>query len=308
MAELKGPDCIHAQNVFFRWYSLSGEGKKQYHDLAFQLKEAHFRAHPEWKWCSKERRKSSTSQVETTDNESEAEFFADQLSPDSKRNFVLGPTPSQKKGSSAPPGEADYDSSIDDDDLMESFREKFSSLPQFEPKFNNSVLPPLPSSPEAFVRSYRKRRKTPSSPATDGLGSDAGTPSTPNPVKSDNTFFGPDFNPDSFKYGDFADSESLPKTQNAVSDCGKSSLRQTLDNRRHLVMQLFHEEGLFPSNKATTDFQSKNSNVFPTKICLQLKIREVRQKMMARSPSTPLADATVFPASEQPPLAQNSVV
>ena len=45
----------------FRWYSLGQEGKKQYHDLAHQLKEAHFKAHPEWKWCSKERRKSSTS-------------------------------------------------------------------------------------------------------------------------------------------------------------------------------------------------------------------------------------------------------
>ena len=32
-----------------------------YHDLAHQLKEAHFKAHPEWKWCSKERRKSSSS-------------------------------------------------------------------------------------------------------------------------------------------------------------------------------------------------------------------------------------------------------
>lgn len=24
------------------------------------MKEAHFKAHPEWKWCSKDRRKSST--------------------------------------------------------------------------------------------------------------------------------------------------------------------------------------------------------------------------------------------------------
>jgi len=47
--------------LFFRWYALSPEGKKKYHELANQVKEAHFRAHPEWKWCSKERRKSSTS-------------------------------------------------------------------------------------------------------------------------------------------------------------------------------------------------------------------------------------------------------
>ena len=44
-----------------RWYALSPDGKKKYHELANQVKEAHFRAHPEWKWCSKERRKSSTS-------------------------------------------------------------------------------------------------------------------------------------------------------------------------------------------------------------------------------------------------------
>lgn len=31
--------------------------------LFFQVKEAHFKAHPEWKWCSKDRRKSSTSSV-----------------------------------------------------------------------------------------------------------------------------------------------------------------------------------------------------------------------------------------------------
>ena len=40
---------------------MSPDGKKKYHELANQVKEAHFRAHPEWKWCSKERRKSSTS-------------------------------------------------------------------------------------------------------------------------------------------------------------------------------------------------------------------------------------------------------
>lgn len=27
------------------------------------MKEAHFKAHPEWKWCSKDRRKSSTSSL-----------------------------------------------------------------------------------------------------------------------------------------------------------------------------------------------------------------------------------------------------
>merc|ERR550532_3452290 len=43
------------------WYALGGEEKQKYHDLAHQVKEAHFKAHPEWKWCTKERRKSSSS-------------------------------------------------------------------------------------------------------------------------------------------------------------------------------------------------------------------------------------------------------
>ena len=42
-------------------YALGGEEKQKYHELAHQVKEAHFKAHPEWKWCSKERRKSSSS-------------------------------------------------------------------------------------------------------------------------------------------------------------------------------------------------------------------------------------------------------
>jgi len=35
--------------------------------------------------------------------------------------------------------------------------------------------------------------------------------------------------------------------------------------------------------QATATFQSEHVTIFPTKVCLQLKIREVRQKMMAQS-------------------------
>ncbi|KAK0396462.1 hypothetical protein QR680_001725 [Steinernema hermaphroditum] len=41
------------------WYALGVEEKQKYHDLASQVKEAHFKAHPEWKWSSRERKKSS---------------------------------------------------------------------------------------------------------------------------------------------------------------------------------------------------------------------------------------------------------
>lgn len=32
------------------WYALGQEEKKKYHELASEVKEAHFKAHPEWKW------------------------------------------------------------------------------------------------------------------------------------------------------------------------------------------------------------------------------------------------------------------
>ena len=35
------------------WYSLAGNEKQKFHDLAFEMKEAHFKQHPDWKWCSR---------------------------------------------------------------------------------------------------------------------------------------------------------------------------------------------------------------------------------------------------------------
>ncbi|VDN34340.1 unnamed protein product [Gongylonema pulchrum] len=43
------------------WYALGLEEKQKYHDLATQVKEAHFRAHPDWKWCNRERKKTGSS-------------------------------------------------------------------------------------------------------------------------------------------------------------------------------------------------------------------------------------------------------
>jgi len=42
------------------WYALPPDEKQKYHDLAFQVKEAHFKAHPDWKWCNKERKVSGS--------------------------------------------------------------------------------------------------------------------------------------------------------------------------------------------------------------------------------------------------------
>lgn len=116
--------------------------------------------------------------------------------------------------------------------------------------------------------------------------------STSTPSCGSQKFFGPDFNPDLvYKNNDLDASES--SSPSAMT----SNLRKTLDHRRHLVMQLFQEHGLFPTNQATSSFQAKHSEVFPTKICLQLKIREVRQKMMqvaspsSSQPMTPVDNA-----------------
>lgn len=32
------------------WYALAADQKRKYHELASEVKEAHFKAHPEWKW------------------------------------------------------------------------------------------------------------------------------------------------------------------------------------------------------------------------------------------------------------------
>ncbi|XP_044540712.1 protein capicua homolog, partial [Gracilinanus agilis] len=65
-----------------------------------------------------------------------------------------------------------------------------------------------------------------------------------------------------------------------------SSLRRTLDQRRALVMQLFQDHGFFPSAQATAAFQARYADIFPSKVCLQLKIREVRQKIMQAATPT----------------------
>ena len=85
---------------------------------------------------------------------------------------------------------------------------------------------------------------------------------------SANTFFGPNFNVSEAIASTTSDSSnscpasaattatpSTPKTPLGSAggagggDKGSSSLRRILDQRRSLVMQLFNDEGLFPSGK-----------------------------------------------------------
>ena len=150
--------------------------------------------------------------------------------------------------------------------------------------------------------------------------SEASVPATPKSTASvkltGNTFFGPDFNVDAYRsnadlLGDVdATSPRTPKppgggAANAVGT-GRSDNerghRKILEQRRQLVMQLFQENGYFPSTQATSAFQAKHSDIFPSKTSLQLKIREVRQKL--KSNSTPMSANSLvspLPVSEPSP-------
>ncbi|XP_078379381.1 uncharacterized protein LOC144662450 isoform X2 [Oculina patagonica] len=59
-----------------------------------------------------------------------------------------------------------------------------------------------------------------------------------------------------------------------------SSHKKPVDQRRGVVLQLFQDHGYFPSDGVTSVFQQRHADLFPTKGALQLKIREVRQKIM----------------------------
>lgn len=232
-----------------------------------------------------------------------------------------------------------------------NFEKKFSSLPEFKPEECQSPSAiSVPSSPHVFnVQSFRKKQQqaqqqqhqqqqqqlhqqqqqqqqqqnqqqTPHGRNNDEE-STSDVSATPKSARLiGTTFFGPDFNLDAFKGGNGADeglegaSPRTPKTPGGRGDAEKGH-RRVLEQRRQLVMQLFQEQGFFPTTQATTEFQSGHADIFPSKSSLQLKIREVRQKLMAQSNLTPHAlvspgDASTPGSSTVPPghSSMNSVI
>ncbi|CAG2165423.1 unnamed protein product [Oppiella nova] len=241
----------------------------------------------------------------------------------SEGKFVLAPTPAQlgkvrnKKASNGESTASDGDNrdlAAAERDAMDrvleevNFERQFAQLPEFKPTrtplLNSATATPttpIPLSPSltaAFVSSYRKRQRmshssqqsaatTPSSAALPKTPETAATTS-PDTDTSGNTFFGPTFN-----LGEaLASTNSEADVPSPLTPAGgetekSSSLRRTLDQRRQLVMHFFNEKGLFPSAQETAEFQMKYSSIFPNKNTLQLKIREVRQKLMSTTPTTP---------------------
>ncbi|KAI2655335.1 hypothetical protein H4Q32_017714 [Labeo rohita] len=181
-------------------------------------------------------------------------------------------------------------------------KERFAELPEFRPEevLPSPTLQSLATSPRAILGSYRRKRKN--STDLDSSTEDPISPkrksrrrsscsSEPNTPKSAAKCEGDIFTferPDGEDILGELEFDKVPY----------SSLRRTLDQRRALVMQLFQEHGFFPSAQATAAFQARYADIFPTKVCLQLKIREVRQKIMqtaAPSESAGASDISSLP-------------
>uniref|UniRef100_A0A8C6KGX7 Protein capicua homolog n=1 Tax=Nothobranchius furzeri TaxID=105023 RepID=A0A8C6KGX7_NOTFU len=201
-----------------------------------------------------------------------------------------GPTPKKIKAR-PPPLKKTFDS-VDKVLSGVYFEERFAELPEFRPEevLPSPTLQSLATSPRAILGSYRRKRKnsTDLDSATDEQTSPkrksrrrsscSSEPSTPkSAAKCEGDIF-------TFDRAATDGEDILAELE--FEKVPYSSLRRTLDQRRALVMQLFQEQGFFPSAQATAAFQTRYSDIFPTKVCLQLKIREVRQKIMQTATPT----------------------
>lgn len=215
-----------------------------------------------------------------------------------------GPTPKKIKAR-PPPLKKTFDS-VDKTGRVLSevyFEERFAELPEFRPEevLPSPTLQSLATSPRAILGSYRRKRKnsTDLDSATDEQASPkrksrrrSSCSSEPNTPKSAAKCEG-----DIFTFDRAATDGEDILAELEFEKVPYSSLRRTLDQRRALVMQLFQEQGFFPSAQATAAFQTRYSDIFPSKVCLQLKIREVRQKIMQTAAPS---DASALGPSEAP--------
>lgn len=177
-----------------------------------------------------------------------------------------------------------------------NFQKKFSSLPQFTPEECQSPSSITVQSPAIF--NYKKPNRALLNSNRLSIEEDSEPESSQQAPKSassakpmiiGNQFFGPDFNIDTVR--EMTDMEgNSPRTPRTPGTSRESDRghRKILEQRRQLVLQLFKEHNtFFPTAQATSTFQSQHADIFPNRSSLQLKIREVRQKMMAHSNLTP---------------------
>ncbi|XP_070137730.1 putative transcription factor capicua isoform X1 [Drosophila bipectinata] len=188
------------------------------------------------------------------------------------------------------------------------FEKKYKALPQFQPEDCQSPSAiAVPSSPRVYGTNYRKKNTAP--PPVQKLMSEDDSIDEPAsaPPTTTQRFFGPDFTKE-LKELESSDqtgrSPRTPKTplQSARSDASEKGHRKVLETRRNLVMKLFAEYGNFPSAQATIAFQIRHIDVFPRKQDLQLKIREVRQKLLGQASCTPHSAGPNTPSESNPSL------
>ncbi|XP_010621611.1 protein capicua homolog isoform X3 [Fukomys damarensis] len=227
---------------------------------------------------------------------------------------AAGDTPERKEAASTgkkvkvrpPPLKKTFDS-VDNRVLSEvDFEERFAELPEFRPEevLPSPTLQSLATSPRAILGSYRKKRKNstdldsapedPTSPKRKmrRRSSCSSEPNTPKSAKCEGDIF--TFDRTGTEAEDVLGELEYEKVP-------YSSLRRTLDQRRALVMQLFQDHGFFPSAQATAAFQARYADIFPSKVCLQLKIREVRQKIMQAATPTEQPPGAEAPLPGPPP-------
>ncbi|XP_043454730.1 protein capicua homolog isoform X5 [Prionailurus bengalensis] len=227
---------------------------------------------------------------------------------------AAGDTPERKEAAGTgkkvkvrpPPLKKTFDS-VDNRVLSEvDFEERFAELPEFRPEevLPSPTLQSLATSPRAILGSYRKKRKNstdldsapedPTSPKRKmrRRSSCSSEPNTPKSAKCEGDIF--TFDRTGTEAEDVLGELEYEKVP-------YSSLRRTLDQRRALVMQLFQDHGFFPSAQATAAFQARYADIFPSKVCLQLKIREVRQKIMQAATPTEQPPGAEAPLPGPPP-------
>ncbi|KAI8486592.1 hypothetical protein Bbelb_355670 [Branchiostoma belcheri] len=173
------------------------------------------------------------------------------------------------------------------------FEARLAELPEFQP--SGTGISRLTTTPRELLSCYRRKRKGSSSMMSkDGEGTpeEPDSPKKSRPRRKSSTSSEPSVGEELANMEMMAEAAVAVQRRGSQSSDGDvfsdvegdrtsySSLRRTLDQRRNLVMQLFQEQGLFPSAQATTAFQARYHDIFPSKLCLQLKIREVRQKLM----------------------------
>ncbi|KAL5273134.1 CIC family protein [Megaselia abdita] len=107
------------------WYALKPEEKAKYHELASSVKDAHYKAHPEWKWCSKDRRKSSSGGNKMRHDSVDGSDSLDEKSPKTPTTSMLlsdnGEVNNLSGGSDIIPATIDaYNNSIESSTLCQS--------------------------------------------------------------------------------------------------------------------------------------------------------------------------------------------